>query len=188
MLDLVDQLAGPLSLGDRPPGDQAGQDRVEPLGGQSGERGEVGQRKRTAGHGQHVQDRPRDRVGAAGPRGHPFGQALGQSVTRGGEIRVLLEQPTDQADDVQRIAPRTLPNPIDERRSGRLPDDRLGQFPHRVPVQRDHLEAPQEAVLVELEQRLRRDLLPGQVAGPAGSHDQQPRVVKVPGEVPQRLP
>jgi hypothetical protein len=35
---------------------------------------------------------------------------------------------------------------------------------------------------------MRRDLLPGQVGGPAGGHDQQPGVIQVPGEVPQRLP
>ena len=189
MLDLVDQLGGPLSLGDGPPGDQGGQDGIEPLGGQSGQHGEIGQRQRAVDHGQQVEHRPRSGVGSAGPRGHPLGQALGQPVqARCGQVRVLLEQRAHQADDVQRIAARPLIHPVDERGRRRLADDRLGQFPGRIPVQRGHLEPPQEPVFVQLEQGLRRDFLAGQVGGPAGGHDEQPGVVQVPGEVAQRLP
>jgi len=116
VLDLVDQLASPLSLGDRPPGDQGGQARIEPRGGQSRQRGEVGQRQRSVDYRQHVQYRPRGRVGPAGAGGHALGQALGQPAQAGcGQVRVLLEQRADQADDVQRISPRPLVHPVDQR-------------------------------------------------------------------------
>ena len=162
---------------------------IEPLGGQPGQRGQVGQRHRTADYGQHVQDRPRGLVGAAGAGGYSLCQAFGQSAQAGrGQVSVLLEQRANQADHIQRVALGTLPDPVDERRGRRLPDDRLGQVAHGGPVQRDHLEPPQEPVLVQFEQRLRRDFLPGRIGAPAGSHDQQRRVVQVPGEVPQRLP
>jgi hypothetical protein len=189
MLNLVDQLAGPLALGDRPPGDQGGQDRIEPLSGQPGQRGEVCQRQRALDHRQQVEHRSHGRIGPAGAGRHPFGQTLGQPAQAGsGQVCVLLEQRADQADDVQRITSRPLPDPFDERRGRRLPDNRLGQLPGRVPVHRGHFEPLQESVLVQLEQRLRGDLLPGQIGRPAGGHDQQPGVVQVPGEVPQCLP
>jgi len=44
VLDLIDKLVSPLSLGNRPPGDQGSQDRIEPLSGQPGQRGEFCQR------------------------------------------------------------------------------------------------------------------------------------------------
>jgi hypothetical protein len=101
MLDLIDQLAGPLALGNRPPGDQGSQDRIEPLSGQPGQRGEVCQRQRALDHGQQVEHRPHGCIGPADAGRHPFGQTLGQPAQAGcGQVCVLLQQRADQAETV----------------------------------------------------------------------------------------
>ena len=129
-------------------------------------------------------------VEPAHEQGNPAGEALrNPGEPRLGEIGALLEQRAQQSYDEQWISPRPFGQPGHQRRRYIVGSQHgAGQRRHRLVGQRLQLEPDEGIVLLEPDQHLAGDRMPGQIGDPRGGQDEHRAVRKPASHVVERLP
>jgi hypothetical protein len=178
------RLAAPFLFGDGAVPHQLVEGDRQLLGGLRRKASELFDRRRPAENRQQLHDRQSPGLQRGQQRPDALRQVFGDTAqARRREVGALVEQRSDQAESEQRIAPGAGVQPLHESRRGRCLDDRSGQRPEPLVVERSQGQAGEDPVLLEGQQNAVRQRMLRQFPGTGGQHDEHRNVAQVGGEV-----
>lgn len=128
-----------------------------------------------------------------GKAAHPRADALDEAFRQPTQLRrvqvgALVQQRAQQALGVQRVALRTLVQPLHELRGRRSAEHGGGQIGDAGHQERPEVQPTQQPVLLQLEQHMRGHLVANQLGRPRCPHEQDRPGGEPPGHSAKRLP